>query len=172
MLNAKKTQFVREYLVDMNAAAAARRAGYSERTAGQQGFRLLQEPEVAQAIQEAIDARSRRTEITADRVLRELARLAFADQRAVMTWGPGGIVLRPSEDLTDDEAAAVVEVSETVTGKQTTLRVKTADKLGALRMLGQHLGMFGGAGAEKEASAEEIIGGDADPEVDDRGGAP
>ena len=81
--------------------------------------------------------------MTADRVVLELARVAFGDPRRVMSWGPGGVRLRPSAELADEEAAIVAEVGETTTKEGGSLRVKTVDKLGALRLLGQHLGMFG-----------------------------
>src|SRR5689334_21073978 len=142
MLNERQARFVAEYLVDLNATQAAVRAGYSAKTAYSAGERLLRNVEVAAAIAEAQAARSRRTEVTADRVVLELARIAFGDPRRVMSWGPGGVTLRSSAELADEEAAIVAEASQTVTEAGGTLRLKTVDKLGALRLLGQHLGMF------------------------------
>src|SRR4051794_3270810 len=142
-LTARQARFVAEYLVALNAPQAAIRSGYSAATANQIGARLLANVKVAAAIAEAQAARSRRTEVTADRVVLELARVAFGDPRRVMSWGPGGVKLRPSAELADDEAAIVAEVGETTTKEGGSLRVKTVDKLGALRLLGQHLGMFG-----------------------------
>ena len=78
-LTDKQRRFVEEYLVDLNATAAARRAGYSERTADHIGPELLGKTWVAVAIQEAMQQRSRRTEITQDRVLNELAIVAFGE---------------------------------------------------------------------------------------------
>ena len=141
-MNPRREAFVREYLVDNNGTQAAIRAGYSARPAYSAGERLLRNVEVAAAIAEAQAARSRRTEVTADRVVLELARVAFGDPRRVMSWGPGGVKLRPSGELTDEEAAIVAEVAETTTKEGGSLRIKSVDKLGALRLLGQHLGMF------------------------------
>src|SRR4051812_24518347 len=143
MLNDRQRRFVEHYLVDLNATQAAIRAGYSAATANQIGARLLANVKVAAALAEAQAARSKRTEVTQDRVLLELARVAFGDPRRVMSWGPGGVRLRPSAELADEEAAIVAEVGETTTKDGGSLRVKTVDKLGALRLLGQHLGMFG-----------------------------
>ena len=81
--------------------------------------------------------------MTADRVVLELARVAFGDPRRVMSWGPGGVRLRPSAELADEEAAIVAEMGETTTKEGGSLRLKTVDKLGALRLLAQHLGMLG-----------------------------
>ena len=152
--------FVDEYLVDLHATQAAIRAGYSPRTAGQIGHRLTRHPSVSAAIAVAMAQRSRRTGISADRVLRELARIAFADIRDTVTWGPAGIALVDSADLDPDVAAAVAEVSETVAGQARTKRVKLADKLSALRLLAAHTGV----GLAGEGGTEDI-GADQDPPV-------
>ena len=76
-LPAKRQRFVEEYLIDLNATQAAIRAGYSAKTAGSIGEEILKKPEIQEAIQAAMKARSERTEITADRVLKELGRIAF-----------------------------------------------------------------------------------------------
>lgn len=65
----KQAAFVNEYLIDLNATQAATRAGYSAKTAGQQGERLLKNVEIAQAVQKAMDERAKRTQIDADYVL-------------------------------------------------------------------------------------------------------
>lgn len=75
-LTPKQKIFVQEYLVDLNATAAARRAGYSEKTADRIGPELLGKTCVSQAIQEAIKQREQRTEITQDYVLRKLKEIA------------------------------------------------------------------------------------------------
>lgn len=141
-LTPKQQRFVDEYLVDLNATQAAIRAGYSKKTANEQGARLLANVSVQGAIAERMKARQERVEITQDRVLAELAKIAFGDQRAVMEWGPTGVKLLDSKTLTDDQAAMVAEVSETVTAAGGTLKLKTHDKVGALKLLGEHLGMF------------------------------
>ena len=141
-LNPKQQRFVDEYLVDLNATQAAIRAGYSQKTAASQGERLLKKAEVQQALSRRMKAREQRTEVTQDRVVKELAKIAFGDPRNVMSWGPGGVTLKASAELTDDEAALVSEVSETTTERGGSLKLKTNDKLKALELLGRHLGMF------------------------------
>lgn len=141
-LTPKQQRFVDEYLVDLNATQAAIRAGYSPKTAGQIGERLLKKVEIQQALAKRMKAREQRTEVTQDRVVKELAKVAFGDPRNVMTWGPGGVKLKDSAELTDDEAAFVSEVSETTTEHGGSLKLKTNDKLKALELLGKHLGMF------------------------------
>ena len=75
-LNAKQQLFVEEFLVDLNATAAAKRAGYSEKTAYSVGHENLKKPEIAAAIQEAKESRSERTGITADEVIKGLKKEA------------------------------------------------------------------------------------------------
>ena len=79
LLTPRQAAFVREYLVDLNATAAARRAGYSEATANREGARLLSNAVIADAIQAEKAARAERLEITADAVLRQFWTLANAD---------------------------------------------------------------------------------------------
>lgn len=89
-LNAKQAAFVDEYLVDLNATQAAIRAGCSAITASQAGERLLRNVEIQTAITKRMNDREKRTEITQDRVIKEMARVAFGDPRRVMSWRPGG----------------------------------------------------------------------------------
>ena len=141
-LTPKQAEFVRQYLVDLNATAAAIRAGYSERTAKSQGQRLLTNVDVSAALAAAKAEREQRTEITQDRVVSELAKIAFADPRELMEWGPEGVKLKDSAELTEEQAASVAEVSETTTKDGGSLRLKKHDKVKALELLGRPLGMF------------------------------
>nr|WP_321503281.1 terminase small subunit [uncultured Dethiosulfovibrio sp.] len=141
-LTAKQAAFVEEYLVDLNATAAATRAGYAPKSARKVGSNLLTLPHVQAAIEEALAERRERVEVTQDQVVAELARIAFGNPQDVMEWGPGGVRLRPSSELTPDQAAMVAEVSETTSQNGGSLRLKTHDKVRALELLGKHLGMF------------------------------
>ena len=77
-LTGKQKRFVEEYLCDLNATQAAIRAGYSAKTAEVVGYENLRKPQIAAAIQEETNKRSTRTEITADRVLREISHMALS----------------------------------------------------------------------------------------------
>ena len=138
----KQALFIQEYLIDLNATRAAIAAGYSPKTAYSIGQRLLKHVEIQGALEEAMKKRGQRTEITQDRILRELARIAFADPRDVSDWGPGGVTLKDSASLSDDDAAAVAEVSQTITESGGSIKAKMYDKQRALELLGKHLGMF------------------------------
>ena len=141
-LTAKQQSFVEEYLVDLNATDAARRAGYSAKAAAQMGYENLMKPHIAAEIQEAMNRRSERVEITADMVLRELGKLAFSSLRDMVEWGPDGVKLKASDELTPEQAACVSEVTQTVTEHGGTTRFKLHDKATALAKIGHHLGMF------------------------------
>jgi len=159
-MNLKQQRFVDEYLIDLNATQAAIRAGYSAKTANEQGARLLANVSVSAAITAAQARRAKRTEITQDRVLAELAKIGFADMRKLLRWTgnlpkmdleeaeesgdvsisvANFIQLFDSDDLDDDIAACISEISQTKDGA---LKVKLHDKRAALEAIGRHLGMF------------------------------
>lgn len=147
-LTAKQQLFVKEYLVDLNATQAAIRAGYSAKTAEQQASRLLSNVKVQKAIEEAMSKRAAKVEITADRVLREYAKIAFFDPRRL--YRDDGQPVDITE-LDDDTAGAIVglEVLEEFSGfgeDRTqigfTKKYKIADKVRALDSVARHLGMF------------------------------
>ena len=132
-LTPRQQAFVEHYVECLNASEAARRAGYSEKTAGQIGDDLLKKVQIAEAIAKARQERSERTRVTADRVVRELAFVAFSDIGKVMT--PDG-TLKPVHEIDEETRRAIVDISDSPR------RVKLADKLRALDLLGRHLGMW------------------------------
>jgi phage terminase small subunit len=145
-LTPKQQRFVEEYLIDLNATQAATRAGYSKRTANEQGARLLANVSVRQHIEESKAKRSERTEITQDRVLQELARIAFFDIRKL--YNEDGSMKKPT-DLDDDTAAALVgiDIQETTIGGEDggliiTRKAKVIERTGALTLAMRHLGML------------------------------
>lgn len=77
-LTARQERFCEEYLIDLNATQAAIRAGYSARTANRTASEYLLKPGVKEKIQELQQQRAKRTEITMDRVLAELANIGFS----------------------------------------------------------------------------------------------
>ncbi len=81
---AKPDMFAKEYIIDLDATAAAKRAGYSEKTAKQQGSRLLTRDDVQAAIQKEMKKREQRTEIKADDVLRYWHDIGTADPNEII----------------------------------------------------------------------------------------
>ncbi len=149
-LTIKRAMFVQEFLVDLNGAQAATRAGYAAASAKVESCRLLADEKVVAAIQDAMDARAVRIGISQDRVAVELAKLGFSNMLDYITVPDDGDVAVDLTGMTRDQAAALSEVTteEVTTGggsnTQTTKRVKIklADKRAALVDLGRHLGMF------------------------------
>lgn len=143
-LTPKQARFVDEYLKDLNSTQAAIRAGYSAKTAEQQGPRVLGYVWVASAIAKRIKARSERTEITQDRVLQEYARLAFLDPAKL--FDESGRPL-PIQQMDEDTRRAIVGVDVATVGNDQmgvgeVLKLRLADKRAALDSVARHLGMF------------------------------
>jgi phage terminase small subunit len=149
-LTPRQRRFCEEYLVDLNASAAARRAGYSVTTAYSIGQENLKKPEIATEIQRRMEARSKRTEITADQVVTELGKIAFANMLNYMTIQDDGTAVVDFSMVDRDQGAVMREVTiETYAegrgeDAQTVKRIKFAlyDKKGALELLGRHFGLF------------------------------
>ena len=138
-LTEKKKKFVEEYLIDLNATQAAIRAGYSVKTADVQSSRMLGNVKVQQAIVEKMAERSRRTGINQDRVLMELAKIAFVNADDVINAQDA----TTKEGASRDDLAAIQSIKVKSFGEDGIEReIKLADKLKALEMLGRHLGMW------------------------------
>ena len=140
-LTEKQQRFVDEYLIDLNATQAAIRAGYSAKTAQEQGSQNLSKLMVQQAIAEQMADRSRRTGVNQDRIVLELARIAFAKITDIVD-SEGKI----KSTATDDDLACIESVkyngSESETSSSVEREVKLSSKLKALELLGKHLGMW------------------------------
>ncbi len=140
-LTDKQKKFVEEYLIDLNATQSAIRAGYSPKTANEQGARLLANVSIQEAISKAMAERSRRTGINQDRIVQELARIAFVKITDVVD--PDGEI---NTNASDDDLACIesykVEDSDSVNGSSSKREVKLASKIKALELLGKHVGMW------------------------------
>lgn len=140
-LTEKQQRFVDEYLIDLNATHAAIRAGYSVKTANEQGSQNLAKLSIQQAIAEQMAERSKRTGINQDRVVLELAKIALVKMTDIVD-SQGRI----KSDASPDDLACIESVkykeSESDTGSSVEREVKIASKLKALELLGKHLGMW------------------------------
>lgn len=150
MTNAQK-RFCDEYLVDLNATRAYKVAypnTKKEETASSNGSRMLRNDKVQKYISEKIKEREKRTEVTQDMVIQELAKIAFLDIRKLYTENGQ---LKNIADIDSDVAGAIssLETLEEYDGYGDnrekigdTKKVKVLDKTKALELLGRHLGMF------------------------------
>lgn len=161
-LTDKQKRFCEEYLIDLNATQAAIRAGYSPKTAEQTASRLLRNVKVQEYIAKRQKKLSRSTEITQERVIKELALIAFSNnadyahvvEKKMKAEVGGALVdvldedgnpvtyrtVEPvlTEELTEEQKRALAVIKKGRDG----LEVKSCDKVKALELLGKHLGIF------------------------------
>ena len=141
-LSAKQERFCEEYLIDLNATQAAIRSGYSVNSAGSIGSENLEKPEIRARIDAALAERSKRTGINADRVLRELGRIAFVNAVDVINMQDATVKGDAERDDTAAIASVKVKVIPGEYGDGVEREIRLADKLKALELCGKHLGMF------------------------------
>lgn len=143
-LTERQKKFCKEYVIDLNATRAAISAGYSEKGAGEQGYKLLGKTQIqkeiakiGRPIKEELESRFN---ITKERVLEEIARNAFLDPRRL--YDNNGNI-RPITDLDEDVARAIsgVEVQSDQMGA-VTKKIKVNDKSKNLEMLAKYLRLF------------------------------
>lgn len=138
----KQKRFVEEYLIDLNATQAAIRAGYKPNNADKVGIELLGKTRVSEAIAKAMADRSKRTGVNADRIVTELAKIAFANAGDIIDPVNGCI----KEDATPEDLAAIqsIKVKTTDGAKMSSMEreVKLSEKTKALELLGKHIGMW------------------------------
>lgn len=137
----KQDLFVKEYLKDLNGTQAYIRAGYKakdENSAAVMANRLLRNVKIQEKIQAAMAEREKRTEITQDRVLKEIANLAFTDRTGIANLKNNSLIIKNFDELSEEQKACISGVKETKYG----IEVTFYNKEKALEMLGRHLGMF------------------------------
>lgn len=146
----KQRRFVEEYLVDLNGTQAAIRAGYSQKTARTIAAENLAKPDIAAALSAAQEKRAGKVEVTAERVLREYAILAFADMAHYLRFDEQGQALLDWENMPKEATRAISEITqeEYMVGAGDDARVvrrtkfKLHNKGGPLDSVAKHLGMF------------------------------
>ena len=141
-LTEKQRRFVDEYLIDLNATQAAIRAGYSVKTAREQASQNLTKLNIQQAISEKMAERSKRTGVNQDRIVLELAKIAFVNAADVIDSDDATIKARATADDTAAIQSVKVKVIPTKEGEGVEREIRLNDKLKALELLGKHLGMW------------------------------
>jgi phage terminase small subunit len=145
---AKQWRFCHEYVVDCNANAAARRAGYSEGTCANAAQHLLGQPRIKAYIDNLIGRTIKEADLNAQRVLKELMRMAYANMRNYTKPDEAsGYVRIDLNDISEDQWAAIQEFTVDETGGSgdgermavQRVRFKLADKTKALELLARHL---------------------------------
>ena len=138
--NPRYELFCQEYMKDLNGTQAAIRAGYSEKTAVVKSSQLLTLVNISERISELMQERQQRTQVTADMVIAELAKVAFHN---VQDFVNGGNSILELKHLDREKVAAVSAVKTTMKADGDLVsEVKFHDKIAALEKLGRHLGVF------------------------------
>jgi phage terminase small subunit len=128
--------FCREYVIDRNGTAAAIRAGYSRAAAAQQACRLLTKAKIKARIADLLNESAARQEATLDKVMSELAHIAFSNMSDFSSWGANSVTLIPSKELSEEKLRAVESVAETSSKNgDPQLRIRLHSKLRALELL-------------------------------------
>ncbi|MFB6272696.1 MAG: terminase small subunit [Salinibacter sp.] len=141
-LTQKQLRFAYEYPIDLNGTQAAIRAGYSEKTAAQQAARLLNNVKIQQVIESRIAEHLARTNENAYSVFRELKSIGHLDLRDVLEWGPDGVRLKPSDEIPEEAAKAISQITVTPTKNGPRVELKAHDKNRALEMLAKYFGFL------------------------------
>jgi len=141
-LTPKQRLFVQEYLIDLNATQAAIRAGYSVKNAEFQAHCLLKNPKVKQAIKLAMYEREQRTKVTQDRVIQELAKIAFINPTDVVDSYDASLHNGAAREDTAAISSIRVKRLPTREGFGVEREIKLHDKIRALELLGKHLRLF------------------------------
>jgi phage terminase small subunit len=164
----KRAVFVREYLVDRNGTRAAIAAGYTPRSASVTSCRLLKNAKVQAEVSQATEQRLERLEVTADAVIQELAKIAFANLHDCLSLRPDGSISVDLARITPTQAAGLADLRideyRSEKGCMTRTRLKLGAKTRALELLGKHLALwtdhpepkpnlsFSGASRERESA--------------------
>lgn len=152
-LDEREQRFVLHYACCGVGPVAARRAGYAVASSRNRAMELLRRPRVLAAIEATRKERAARLEVSADRIVTELARVGLVNITDLAKWGPNGVALNLSEDLSPDDSAAIVEVSQTKDGE---VKIKLAPKMSALKLLAEHTGVVGRRPDDKELKDSDV----------------
>jgi phage terminase small subunit len=140
-LDDRQEKFCREYLVDFNASRAAVVAGYSEKSAKEQGSRMLTSVNIVSRIKEIADELMKKNGDPAQRIIIELQEIAFGDMKDFMEWKDGKIEWKDSKTL-GSKTKLVQEISESYSATGGSRKIKLHDKLKAFEMLMRYYGLF------------------------------
>jgi len=152
-LTLRQQRFVAEYLKDGNATKAAIRAGLKSKNPAYAGNKMKRRVGVAEAIAKGRAEIAQELRVDVARVVEEYARLAFADLRDYVEWGPKGVTLKPQSEIGKAASPAIVELVARKDKRGTRTKVRLHSKLKSLEALGKYLGIFARANASKATRA-------------------
>lgn len=140
-LTPRERRFVEEYMVDLSGTEAAVRAGLGKtrKSSTEIGSRLKRKTAVAAAIAQLM---AERGNVTGSRVVEEIGRVAFARITEFIEVLDGRLIVKDTKQLTEDQQAAIAEISETIGEHGRTIKVKLHPKMDALDKLAKVLSMY------------------------------
>ncbi|AIW03636.1 terminase small subunit [Bacillus phage Pascal] len=165
-LTPKQQMFVKEYLIDLNATQAALRAGYSAKTAKQMGTENLSKPIIQSEIQKHMNTRAEKVDISSERILQELAAIAFHDANDVVYVDEVEYIsdwktIKKATETEPEVKEPIMEISQRVVVKNLSeltplqrksiasikqgkegIEIKFYDKIKAAELLGKHMKLF------------------------------
>ena len=140
-LTPKQKLFCDYYLISLNATEASIKAGYSKKTAKEIGAENLTKPNIKEYLQNSMNKRAEKLEITADKVIGEIAKLAFANTTDILEITDTSIKIKDLSKLDTTCISSAEEVFDK-DGRRVGVKVKLHDKTKNLELLGRHLGLF------------------------------
>jgi len=147
-LTDKQKRFANEYLIDLNAAQAAIRTGYSENSAKEQGARLLTNDNIKKYIDKRLDKQSDNNTLLIAKVIKELQKIGFSDINDYLEWDEKTGKIIPSKDIDTTVLSQVIITEKHLTSKQDTelvqrdIKFKMHDKIKALDILSKYLKLY------------------------------
>lgn len=169
-LTKKEQVFLKEYFSNGKHARNAYKAASPDSTLTERGMStkarlFMLRPPVAAELNKAkgkelavVEKTMGKLEITKEKVLLELAKIAFSDLKDTMTWGPDGANAKPMDDLGEEVTGAVSEVTQTTSRDgNVNVKVKLHDKQAALTSLAKHLGLLEERDNRRQLAVQFII---------------
>lgn len=147
-LTPKQVLFCKEYIKDFNASRAALAAGYSKQTAYAMGAENLKKPQIQGYINQITKKKVEKLDISAEKVIEEIAKIAFSNIDDLGQWDEDGVFkLKSSDEMSESAKAAInsINYSATKMGEslvKTDLKITKESKLKALELLGKYTGAF------------------------------
>lgn len=139
--NPRHERFAQEFSRgDKTCQQALVAAGF--RPSAPNASRLANRPLVAARIKELATISAKRSDITRERIMTELARVAFSDLKEFATWNESGVSWKPDSALTEEQSRAIASIKQSMNEYGGTTELKLFDKLRALELLGKEIGMF------------------------------
>lgn len=124
----KEEKFIEEYLICLNGAEAARRAGYEPANARVIASQNLSKLNIWAEVEKRRDALRKKKEITLEKLVDEAAALAFSEIKQIVKVDDTGVTIYPSDEWDSDAAKAVKKVKKTTTEYGTNVEAEMADK--------------------------------------------